>query len=119
MDRCHEEGGEEKEILGLKAHVKTDRENSKKQFDETTRVEYFDIDKVVEEFIDYVYKEGPFDAVVAFSQGGIFLHMVIGYLRKKAVGGREMYPERWQHQRNSTEQMPWRITCFFNGMHIR
>mmetsp|Transcript_107682 Transcript_107682/g.304605 ORF Transcript_107682/g.304605 Transcript_107682/m.304605 type:complete len:590 (+) Transcript_107682:94-1863(+) len=118
-DRCHEEGGEEKEILGLKAHVKTDRLNRDKQFDPTTRVEYFDLEQAVEDFITYIYKEGPFDAVVGFSQGGIFLHMVIGHLRKKMVGGREAYPDRWHHARNTTEQMPWRTSIFFNAMHIR
>eukprot|EP00408_Alexandrium_pacificum_P062365 CAMPEP_0171178484 /NCGR_PEP_ID=MMETSP0790-20130122/12774_1 /TAXON_ID=2925 /ORGANISM="Alexandrium catenella, Strain OF101" /LENGTH=591 /DNA_ID=CAMNT_0011643405 /DNA_START=81 /DNA_END=1856 /DNA_ORIENTATION=+ len=119
IDRIHEEGGTEKEILGYKAHVKTDRENKDKQFDPTSDVEYFDIDAVVEDLISYIYKEGPFDVIVGFSQGGIFLHLLIAYLRKKEVGGREKYPDRWQHARHSTEQMPWRISVFFNAMHVR
>merc|ERR1712137_1484050 len=89
FDRYHEPGGEEVDYFGLKAHVKTKRINSKKQFDPETTVEYFEIDQVVEELIDRIYKEGPFDAVIGFSRGGIFLHLVIAYLRKKAVGGRE------------------------------
>mmetsp|Transcript_96928 Transcript_96928/g.312959 ORF Transcript_96928/g.312959 Transcript_96928/m.312959 type:complete len:591 (+) Transcript_96928:67-1839(+) len=119
FDRVHEEGGEEKEILGLKAHVRTNRENSKKQFDPTSVVEYFDIDAVVEDLISYIDKEGPFDVVVGFSQGAIFMHLLIAYMRKRAVAGREKYPHRWQHARHSADQMPWRISVFFNGMHVR
>jgi len=119
VDRCHEPGGTEKDIFGYKATIKTDRENRDKQFDPTTTVEYFDIDAVVEELIDYIYKEGPFDVILGFSQGGIFLHLLIAYLRKKEVGGREKFPARWQHARNNMEQMPWRISLFFNAMHVR
>jgi hypothetical protein len=118
-DRCHEEGGEEKDILGLKAHIKTDRLNKDKQFDPTTFVEYFDIPELCEQWIDYIYQEGPFDVLVGFSQGGIFMHLLIAYMRKKAIGGRELYPERWKHVRNTQDTMPWRISCFFNAMHVR
>jgi hypothetical protein len=118
-DRCHEPGGEEKEILGLKATIKTDRLNKDKNFDPETFVEYFDIPELVEYWIDYIYKEGPFDVLLGFSQGCILMHLIIAYMRKKKVGGREVYPERWKHTRSTQDDMPWRLSVFFNGMHVR
>merc|ERR1712187_361044 len=35
------------------------------------------------------------------------------------IGGREKYPSRWQQNRSTTDSMPWRISLFFNGMHVR
>merc|ERR1712217_918443 len=29
------------------------------------------------------------------------------------------YAERWKHTRSTPDDMPWRISVFFNGMHIR
>mmetsp|Transcript_86571 Transcript_86571/g.222994 ORF Transcript_86571/g.222994 Transcript_86571/m.222994 type:complete len:587 (-) Transcript_86571:29-1789(-) len=106
MDKCVEE-------------VKTDRLNRDKQFDPKTDVVYDDIPEVVEDLKNFIMKEGPFDVLVGFSQGCIMANLLIGHLRKEAPGGRELYPERWKHARHGAEQMPWRISVFFSGMHVR
>jgi len=108
MDTCHEEGGK-----------KTDRLRKDMQFDPATWVEYHDVPQVVEDLKKFIMEEGPFDVLVAFSQGVIMAHLLIGHLRKESPGGRELYPERWKHARNSAEDMPWRMSVFFGGMHIR
>mmetsp|Transcript_104377 Transcript_104377/g.280399 ORF Transcript_104377/g.280399 Transcript_104377/m.280399 type:complete len:530 (-) Transcript_104377:90-1679(-) len=108
MDTCHEESGK-----------KSDRLNSFKQFDPATRVEYHDVQGAVQHLKKYIMDEGPFDVLVAFSQGCIMAHLLIGHLRQEAPGGRELYPERWKHTRHTAEQMPWRCSVFFSGMHLR
>eukprot|EP00931_Biecheleriopsis_adriatica_P052006 TRINITY_DN30206_c0_g1_i1.p1 TRINITY_DN30206_c0_g1~~TRINITY_DN30206_c0_g1_i1.p1 ORF type:complete len:568 (+),score=118.95 TRINITY_DN30206_c0_g1_i1:39-1706(+) len=94
----------------------SDKPNREKQFDPRSRVEYHNIEEKIELLKRQILDEGPFDVVVAFSQGCIMMHLLIGTLRKQAP---EKASRRWHHARNSCEEMPWRLTVFFCGMHIR
>ncbi|CAE8659629.1 unnamed protein product, partial [Polarella glacialis] len=106
MDSCEESGG-----------VQTGRTNREKQFDRTTRVFYQGIPAAVERLRRQVMDAGPFDVLVAFSQGTVMAHLLIGHLRREAPGVEDA--KRWHCTRNGAEQMPWEISVFFNGMHVR
>jgi len=95
----------------------TDKPNREKQFDPTSRVEYHKIPEKVAKLRELIFEEGPFDVLVAFSQGCIMTHLLIGHLRKEDPS--QAASKRWHFTRNEPEQMPWRMSVFFNGMHIR
>lgn len=95
----------------------TEKPNREKQFDPASRVVYHKIPEKVEKLKELIFEEGPFDVVVAFSQGCIMMHLLIGHLRKEDPSAQKA--KRWHHTRNSPEEMPWRLSVFFNGMHIR
>lgn len=82
-------------------HCDKDRPTILKQFDPAVRVESLEVPRRVRELRELMEAQGPFDAVVAFSQGCIMMHYLIGHLRQE------------------TEVMPWKVTVFFEGMHIR
>jgi len=106
LDKAHETG--------------TGRLNRDKQFDPNVDVEFFDIPEVLDHLEKFIEENGPFDVIVAFSQACIILHMLIGRLRKRAL--KDNLPEplgRSEHQKSSAEEMPWRLSCFFSGMHVR
>merc|ERR1711879_349672 len=66
------------------------------------RVESVDIPGKVAHLKRFIAEQGPFDVIVAFSQGCIMLHYLVGHLRKEGV-----------------QVLPWKLTVFFEGMHIR
>lgn len=110
------------------AFEESDRMNSKKQFDKNVKVEYYDIEEVCAHWEKYIAETGPYDVVVAFSQGGIFLHQLIGHLRNRKIDKDDdtlevdepsMLKRREAHKCNSADEMPWRISLFFAAMHIR
>jgi len=76
------------------------RENREKQFDPSVTVEYFDIPETLSRWTTYITENGPFDVVVGFSQACIMMHLLIGSLK-------------------GLDDLPWRLSVFFNGMHIR
>ena len=65
-----------------------------------------------------IWDEGPFDVLVAFSQGCIMTHLLIGHLRLEDPK-QQVSSQRWHFTRNRAEDMPWRMSVFFCGMHIR
>jgi hypothetical protein len=99
--------------------VPTNKPNREKQFDPTTRVIYHELMDKVEKLKKQITDEGPFDVLVAFSQGCIMTHMLIGHLRKETPTN--VFPEvhRRFYGRDDPEEMPWRLSVFFSGMHIR
>lgn len=96
----------------------TDKPNREKQFDPKSRVEYHKIPEKVQKLKELIFDEGPFDVLVAFSQGCIMTHLLIGHLRKEEPAT-QAASKRWHFTRNQPEEMPWRVSVFFNGMHIR
>eukprot|EP00439_Symbiodinium_sp_Y106_P057641 s932_g8.t1 len=78
---------------------------------------YHKIPEKVERLKEQIYEDGPWDVLVAFSQGCIMTHLLAGHLRKEPPA--KQASMRWHHTRNGTEQMPWRLSVFFCGMHIR
>jgi len=98
-----------------KAHEGPGRLNRDKQFDPNINVEYYDIPEVLQKFEDYLDENGPFDVIVAFSQGCIMLHMLIGHLRKRKLKD----GTRAENQICSAEEMPWRMSVCFAPMHVR
>mmetsp|Transcript_10082 Transcript_10082/g.25258 ORF Transcript_10082/g.25258 Transcript_10082/m.25258 type:complete len:591 (-) Transcript_10082:52-1824(-) len=108
MDTCH-----------VKDKTKEYESNAKRQFDPDTWVQYHDVQGAVDHLRNFIMTEGPFDVLVGFSQGCIMAHLFMAYFRKDAPGGLEKYPKRWQHAIHSADQMPWRISVFFAGMHVR
>merc|ERR1719253_2425666 len=101
LDKAHETG--------------TGRLNRDKQFDANVDVEYYDIPEVLDKLEKFIKENGPFDAIVAFSQGCIMLHMLIARLRKRKLPDET----RGDNQICSAEDMPWRTSIFFAGMHVR
>jgi len=43
------------------------------------------------------------------------LHLLIGFLRREVPRNEK----KWQKVLHSSEDMPWRLSLMFNGMHIR
>jgi len=82
-------------------HCDKDRPTIEKQFDPEVRVESVDIPEKVRMLKAYIAEKGPFDVIVAFSQAAIMMHYLIGHMRKE------------------NETMPWNLSVFFEGMHIR
>eukprot|EP00913_Durusdinium_trenchii_P034117 g31932.t1 len=78
----------------------TEKPNREKQ--------YHKIPEKVEKLKELIFEEGPFDVVVAFSQGCIMMHLLIGHLRKEDPSAQKA--KRWHHTRNSPEEMPWRLS---------
>ncbi|CAE6912420.1 unnamed protein product [Symbiodinium sp. CCMP2592] len=95
----------------------TKKPNREKQFDPKSRLGYHKIPEKVERLREQIYEDGPWDVLVAFSQGCIMTHLLAGHLRKEPPA--KQASMRWHHTRNGTEQMPWRLSVFFCGMHIR
>jgi len=103
-----------------KAHEGPGRLNRDKQFDPNVKVDFFDIPEVLERFEKFLDENAeepnpPFDVVVAFSQGCIMLHMLIGHLRKRKLKDNS----RFQNWICGAEQMPWRLSVMVSGMHVR
>lgn len=104
-----------------KAHEGPGRLNRDKQFDPSVKVEYYDIPEVLEKFEKFLDDNAdgesnpPFDVIVAFSQGCIMLHMLIGHLRKRQLKD----STRLQNKLCSPEEMPWRMSVMVSGMHVR
>ena len=82
-------------------HCDRDRPTIEKQFDPQVRVESVSIPSKVELLRSYIRDAGPFDVVVAFSQACIMVHYLAGLLRREG------------------EALPWKVSVFFEGMHIR
>lgn len=82
-------------------HCDKDRPAIEKQFDPAVRVESVDIPEKVRKLRSYIAENGPFDCIVAFSQAAIMMNYLIGHMRKES------------------ETMPWKLSVFFEGMHIR
>eukprot|EP00930_Biecheleria_cincta_P005953 TRINITY_DN106916_c0_g1_i1.p1 TRINITY_DN106916_c0_g1~~TRINITY_DN106916_c0_g1_i1.p1 ORF type:complete len:586 (+),score=114.02 TRINITY_DN106916_c0_g1_i1:49-1758(+) len=99
--------------------VPSNKPNREKQFDPTTRVIYHDVVDNIEKLRKQIIDEGPFDVLVAFSQGCIMTHLLIGHMRKETPTN--VFPEEHRrfYGRDSGEEMPWRLSVFFSGMHIR
>jgi len=96
-------------------HDDTDRLRRDMQFDPKIWVEYHDVLDAVKYVKDFIIDNGPFDVVVGFSQGVIMLHLLIGFLRREVPRNEK----KWQKVLHSSEDMPWRLSLMFNGMHIR
>jgi hypothetical protein len=103
-----------------KAQEGPGRLNRDKQFDPSIKVDFFDIPEVLETFEKYLDENGAqtdnaFDVIVAFSQGCIMLHMLIGHLRKRKLQDKT----RVENKACSSEEMPWRMSIMVSGMHVR
>ncbi|CAJ1367305.1 unnamed protein product, partial [Effrenium voratum] len=96
----------------------TDKPNREKQFDPKSRGAYHKIPEKVAKLREQIIEDGPFDVLVAFSQGCIMTHLLVGYLRQEDLAA-QVPSKRWHCTRNSKEEMPWRMSVFFCGMHIR
>ncbi|CAJ1448886.1 unnamed protein product [Effrenium voratum] len=82
-------------------HCNKDRPVIEKQFDPEVDVESVDIPQKVAELRKVIDEEGPFDVLLGFSQGCIMIHYLIGHI--------------WQE----SAALPWKLSIFFEGMHIR
>jgi len=117
-----------------KAHEGPGRSNRSKQFDPSVDVEFYDIQESIDKVLQFINENGPFDVIVGFSQACILLHMVIGWLRQQPLTDETSSPnimdvqnmdvqrigrERAGNKMCSAEDMPWRLSIFVSGMHVR
>eukprot|EP00434_Breviolum_minutum_P004110 symbB.v1.2.003621.t1/scaffold203.1/size271217/13 len=82
-------------------HCSKERPVTEKQFDKDVVVETVEIEEKVTKLRKRLEEEGPYDIILGFSQGCIMMHYLIGHLRKDCL------------------PIPWKMSLFFEGMHIR
>mmetsp|Transcript_28769 Transcript_28769/g.66346 ORF Transcript_28769/g.66346 Transcript_28769/m.66346 type:complete len:240 (+) Transcript_28769:34-753(+) len=79
----------------------SDRPYEEKLFDLSVRITYEDVELAVERVMNHITENGPFDALVGFSQGCIVIHLVTAILRQRG------------------EEIPWKLSILFCGMRVR
>lgn len=78
-----------------------DADYNAKLFDPSVNFTYDEVEKGVEYVQSTLEKDGPFDVVVAFSQGCVIAHLVAALIRERG------------------DPMPWRLSVLFAGMKVR
>merc|ERR1712032_1331991 len=72
-----------------------------KLFDTSVKFTYEEVEDAVDYVLDYINRNGPYDALFGFSQGCIIIHLIAAILRERGL------------------PVPWKFSALFCGMKVR